>query len=69
MREKYWVPSKVHSQTCQQSIMCSRVRLSKDRSWETVLLEQAVTAWACQKSTAVHQLLLHTLLWEFSGGE
>lgn len=33
-----------------------------------VLLEQAGTAWACQKSTVVHQLLLHTLLGDFASG-
>lgn len=65
---KYWFPTRVHSQTCQQNFMWSWVQFNKCRSREMVLLEQAGTAWACQKSTVVHQLLLHTLLGDFASG-
>lgn len=63
---KYWVPTRVHSQTCQQNFMWSWVQFNKRRRREMVLLEQAGIVWACQESTVVHQLLLHLLLGNFA---
>lgn len=65
---KHWVAIKDHSQTCQQNNMWSQVQFNKCRSRDMVLLEQAVAAWTCQKSTIFHQLLLNVLMLDFSGG-